>query len=122
MPKHFRFCVILQTFSLAGERALAEGSALAGIHGAALRRCRRLEGAGALQHPWARLAYAQALYADGDLQGCQDVLQAALQTYHVADKSEVTKPSLPPPRERAQCARTHGGAMLNGLHFRSGSA
>lgn len=54
---------------------------------------RRLEDAGALQPPWARLAYAQALLAGGDEEGCRGVLQAALRTFHIADKSEVDAPS-----------------------------
>lgn len=50
---------------------------------------RRVEEAGALQHPWDRLASAQAHLAAGDGTSCRDTLQNALKSFHIADKSEV---------------------------------
>lgn len=51
--------------------------------------CSKLEGEGAVQDPWARLAHAQALAAAGDAAAADAVLAAGLKSFHIADKSEV---------------------------------
>lgn len=53
--------------------------------------CSKLEAEGAVQHPWARVAHAAALSASGDADAAAAVLAAALQAFHVADKSEVRR-------------------------------
>lgn len=55
---------------------------------------------GGLQHPWARLAHAQALLAGGDEGGCAAVLQTSLRTFHIADKSAVRVPTRQPVTEK----------------------
>ena len=44
-----------------------------------------------MQHPWARVSHAAALAASGDADAAAAVLASALQTFHVADKSEVCR-------------------------------